>query len=82
MAAEPRHRGAPHGNRNAAKAQPGLRTSGFYLNAAEVAILDALLAERGEAATDSARMRLARELLRRAIQDVGRAQETNEAIIV
>jgi len=72
-----RRTGAPPGNRNAATSPHGsigLSVS-LYLNGAERDILDRLLAERGEEATDATRRGVARELLRRAIRGI--APETD-----
>lgn len=61
-------RGAPAGNRNAAKPQRGMMIR-LYLNAADLAILNAIIAQDGpDPPTDEDRKLLARLLAQQGIR--------------
>lgn len=69
-------RGAPAGNRNAAKPQPGMMIR-LYLNAGDIALLDAIIAEDGDAPpTDKERANLARILAYEGIRQQRRSIST------
>jgi hypothetical protein len=69
-----RNGGAPRGNRNAAKSLPGMRGQ-FYLNAADLAVLDAWLVEHGITPTRTVRLEAARTLLYQALRSLRDKQD-------
>ncbi len=76
-----KHRGAPPGNRNAAKEKPGLRGT-FYLNAADLEVVDAaLVAQLNYHPSDAERLEFARHLMHMALRAL-RDKQDNEPIIL